>query len=273
MPGRLAPAAALIISTAALCAGQHHHGGGGRPHLHGRPNMTASCSTAIGMRHAVCVEDQMKKLQCFPSERNPHPKCPVCDHLKNPHSMWNDPHFESVLGSWGVLVGALPQGFTELAPSGVGDGEYFMCNAYEDEPASKGLSFNFWKISSFGSPDVDLVGAGEQDDAAEDAERGPSMVQHISDTLNLWTSTQRSPAAVAEAQNSHRRRLYRGYGGGASLSICVPSSCGENDVKIIAGYYYFWMKCGTNLDDGLSLSALSALNECGAKLCPARIGA
>eukprot|EP01052_Picozoa_sp_SAG31_P056185 SAG31_NODE_15939_length_730_cov_1.592710_1_plen_139_part_01 len=102
-------------------------------HHYARPNLTDSCSSAVGYKHAVCVEDQMKQLKCLPKYGS-HPKCPPCDHLKNPHSMWNEatPSLYTVLGSWGVLVGALPQGFTANAPSGTGDGEFYMCDAYSD---------------------------------------------------------------------------------------------------------------------------------------------
>ena len=26
--------------------------------------------------------------------------------------------------------------------------------------------------------------------------------------------------------------------------MCLPKECGKQDVKIITGYYWFWLKCG-----------------------------
>lgn len=189
------------------------------------------------------------------------------------HRSEDNPDLEVILGSWGVLIGALPQGFSELAPSGTGDGEFYMCDAYNDN--TKGLSFDFWKISGFGSPGGggggrrrSTKGDGlehddDDDDEEEAAAEGVGVVQQsLSDTLFAGTATPQ-PEGL---QSSQRRQLYRGYGGGNGLSVCLPSDCNANDVKIISGYYYFWMKCGAQMDSGVA-----ALNSCGAKLCPRRI--
>ena len=36
-------------------------------------------------------------------------------------------------------------------------------------------------------------------------------------------------------------------GGGSSVGLCLPKECGEQDVKIITGYYWFWLKCGSTI--------------------------
>lgn len=80
--------ATVAAAALAACAIADENPPAPPPHHYARPNLTDSCSSAVGYKHAVCVEDQMKKLKCIPSEENSHPKCPPCDHLKNAHSMW-----------------------------------------------------------------------------------------------------------------------------------------------------------------------------------------
>jgi hypothetical protein len=217
-------------------------------HSYTRPELTRSCSTAIGYRHAYCVEAAMAKGQCMPSgEAKP---CPACDHLKNPKSMWHDPNNEAVMSSWGILMGALPEGFSQLAPSGTGNGEYYTCESYsgQDPPRgqTKGMSFSFWTVSSLSSGGGGGGGSRrrrgrrlrereepfaveqQQPDEEDGAERWSGFVTDVLATVASWTG---SP------DPSRRRRMqYPGYGGGGSVGLCVPEICNANDVKIIAGY-------------------------------------
>lgn len=157
---------------------------------------------------------------------------------KQNHSMWHSPEFANIIGSWGVITGAPPTPFNMLAPQGAGTGEYYMCQHYDD--------YNFWSVS-VGLPSSGGGGGrrrsgkpkDKQGHAMHDRSTNTGYMAAITDTL---AGLAQHPADIA---TKRRRMQHHGYGGGGdSVGMCLPKECGKTDVKIITGYYYFWLKCG-----------------------------
>ena len=64
--------------------------------------------------------------------------------------------------------------------------------------------------------------------------------QYMAAITESLTSIAQHPADVL----TKRRRMQHFFGSGSSVGMCLPKECGKQDVKIITGYYWFWLKCG-----------------------------
>ena len=151
---------------------------------------------------------------------------------KHNSSFFHSKEAENILGSWGVLTGAPPEPFSMLAPNQASKGEYYMCREYAEH-------YNFWSVS-VGVPESGYPNGGRRRRSGKirDFDANEAYMAAVTDSLSAIAQ---HPADV----QTKRRRLFGGYGGGGtSLGMCLPKECSEQDVKIITGYYWFWLKCG-----------------------------
>ena len=221
----------------------------------------------------------------------PPPPAPGLSHAcllkagpKQNHSMFHEPEFQSILASWGVLIGAPPSPFNMLEPQGAGSGEYYMCQEFPE--------YDFWSVT-VGLPSSggggrrrrsSKNGGNDEDDDAElhpmhDLSTNEGYMAAITHTLG---SLAQHPVDIGKKR---RRMQHHGYGGGgSSVALCLPKECGKQDVKIITGYYYFWLKCGGTIASadggggfgrrmqhgggGPSPAQLEDLLKCGQTTCP-----
>eukprot|EP01043_Picozoa_sp_COSAG02_P085807 COSAG02_NODE_23385_length_720_cov_1.111111_2_plen_157_part_01 len=144
-----------------------------------------------------------------------------------------------------MWAGAPPTPFNMLAPSQAGKGEYYMCREFSDH-------YNFWSVSvgvpeSGGRSHGRRRRSGKRTDAdghpIRDLDENEVYMAAVTESL---TAIAQHPADVA----TKRRRLFGGFGGGSSVGMCLPKECGKDDVKIITGYYWFWLKCGNLIAGG-----------------------